>query len=93
MKGASPEYVCLGPDGYRTTHEQGTVLFVGGTVTAFGCKRCGVVYWEHPAPPSPTYDSQCRGITVKGKRCKIDAVKDGFCLTHQGQKPPSSGHL
>lgn len=32
----------------------------------------------------PWLDSQCRGITQKGNRCKNQAIANGFCHLHGG---------
>ena len=91
---AKPKHVCLGADGYRDQHEAGPTFFtVHGKGSICACRRCGVMFWQPPEPEPSLDDGRCRGITVKGKRCKIDAVCGGFCLTHQDQKLPSSNDL
>jgi len=86
MREKKPSYVCFCKDGALDHHERGPIVFSNEYLTAFACKRCGLVYWEHPAPSHPTRDLQCKGTTKYGKRCKLNAVYGGYCGNHQGQK-------
>lgn len=95
MRLLRPQYACV----YSATknlaktapeHERGPVLGVAADVVLFGCRRCGVVFWESRPQEAETDLTRCHGVTVRGTRCKLPSQPGSlFCPTHEGQACPA----
>jgi hypothetical protein len=85
VKGRKPRYVCIDPktSTYNDQHVLGASFSVSEKGSVCACSRCGVVYWLPPKVQA--LDQQCQAWTRAGKRCKLDAISNGFCANHLDQ--------